>query len=103
MTKSKEFFARYSSSSNLESAAEFINIPANKGRVLKAGVPVIVIGDFRFPFRNKVQRQEIREFGKIITSELNKITEIIGLSPKVAATKLKESYGFSNNIIKSLV
>ena len=103
MTKSKEFFARYSSSSNLESAAEFINIPANKGRVFKAGVPVIVVGDFRFPFRNKVQRQEIREFGKIISSELNKIKEIIGLSPKVAATKLRESYGFSNNIIKSLV
>jgi len=103
MTKSNQFSPRYSSASNLESAAEFINTPANKGRVLKAGVPVIVIGDFRFPFRNKVQRQEIREFGKIITSELNKITEIIGLSPKVAATKLKESYGFSNNIIKSLV
>jgi hypothetical protein len=103
MTKSNQFSPRYSSSSNLEAAAEFINTPANKGRVLKAGVPVIVIGDFRFPFRNKVQRQEIREFGKIITSELNKITEIIGLSPKVAATKLKESYGFSNNIIKSLV
>jgi hypothetical protein len=103
MTKSTEFFARYSSSSNLEAASEFINTPANKGRVFKAGVPVIVIGDFRFPFRNKVQRQEIREFGKIITSELNKITEIIGLSPKVAATKLKQSYGFSNNIIKSLV
>jgi hypothetical protein len=97
MTKSKEFFARYSSSSNLESAAEFINIPANKGRVFKAGVPVIVVGDFRFPFRNKVQRQEI------ISSELNNIREIIGLSPKVAATKLRESYGFSNNIIKSLV
>jgi hypothetical protein len=103
MTKSKEFFARYSSSSNLEAAAEFINIPANKGRVFKAGVPVIVVGDFRFPFRNKVQRQEIREFGKIISSELNNIREIIGLSPKVAATKLRESYGFSNNIIKSLV
>jgi hypothetical protein len=103
MTKSTEFFARYSSSSNLEAASEFINTPANKGRVFKAGVPVIVIGDFRFPFRNKVQRQEIREFGKIITSELNKIKEIIGLSPKVAATKLKQNYGFSNNIIKSLV
>ncbi len=103
MTKSTEFFARYSSSSNLEAASEFINIPANKGRVLKAGVPVIVIGDFRFPFRTKIQRQEIREFSKLWNSELNNIREIIGLSPKVAATKLKQSYGFSNNIIKSLV
>ena len=103
MTKSNQFSPRYSSSSNLEAAAEFINIPANKGRVFKAGVPVIVIGDFRFPFRTKIQRQEIREFGKIISSELNNIKEIIGLSPKVAATKLKQSYGFSNNIIKSLV
>ena len=103
MTKSNQFSPRYSSSSNLEAAAEFINIPANKGRVLKAGVPVIVIGDYRFPFRNKVQRQEIREFSKLFTSELNNIKEIINLSPKVAVTKLKESYGFSNNIIKSLV
>ena len=103
MTKSNQFSPRYSSSSNLEAAAEFINIPANKGRVLKAGVPVIVIGDYRFPFRNKVQRQEIREFSKLFTSELNNIKEIINLSPKVAANKLKESYGFSNNIIKSLV
>jgi hypothetical protein len=103
MTKSNQFSPRYSSASNLESAAEFINIPANKGRVLKAGVPVIVIGDYRFPFRNKVQRQEIREFSKLFTSELNNIKEIINLSPKVAVNKLKESYGFSNNIIKSLV
>ena len=103
MTKSNQFSPRYSSASNLESAAEFIKTPANKGRVLKAGVPVIVIGDFRFPFRTKIQRQEIREFSKLWNSELNNIREIIGLTPKVAATKLKESYGFSNNIIKSLV
>jgi hypothetical protein len=103
MTKSKEFFARYSSSSNLEAASEFINTPANVGRVFKAGVPVIVVGDFRFPFRNKVQRQEIREFGKLIGTEINNIKEIISFSPKVAETKLKETYGFSNNIIKSLV
>lgn len=103
MTNSNQFSPRYSSSSNLEAAAEFINIPANVGRVFKAGVPVIVIGDFRFPFRNKVQRQEIREFSKVWGSEFNKIKEIIGLTPKVAGAKLKESYGFSNNIIKSLV
>jgi hypothetical protein len=103
MTKSREFFARYSSASNLEAASEFIKTPANVGRVFKAGVPVIVVGDFRFPFRNKVQRQEIREFGKLIGTELNNIKEIIGFSPKVAEAKLKESYGFSNNIIKSLV
>ena len=103
MTNSNQFSPRYSSSSNLEAASEFINIPANKGRVLKAGVPVIVLGNFRFPFRNKVQRQEIREFSKLLTTELNNINEIITFSPKVAEAKLKESYGFSNNIIKSLV
>lgn len=103
MTNSNQFTPRYSSSSNLEAASEFINTPANVGRVFKAGVPVIVIGDFRFPFRNKVQRQEIREFSKLWNSELNNIREIIGLTPKVAEAKLKASYGFSNNIIKSLV
>ena len=94
MKNSNQFSPRYSSSSNLEAAAEFINIPANKGRVLKAGVPVIVVGDFRFPFRNKIQRQEIREFSKVWGSEFNKIKEIIGLTPKVEEAKLKESYGF---------
>jgi hypothetical protein len=103
MKNSNQFSPRYSSSSNLEAAAEFINIPANVGRVFKAGVPVIVVGEFRFPFRNKKQRQEIREFSKIWNSELNNISEIIGLTPKVAGAKLKEVYGFSNNIIKSLI
>jgi hypothetical protein len=103
MTKSNQFSARYSSSSNLEAASEFINTPANKGRVLKAGVPVIVLGNFRFPFRNKVQRQEIREFSKLLNTEIDNITQIIGFSPKVAEAKLKKNYGFSNNIIKSLV
>jgi len=38
------------------------NIAANVGRVIKAGTPVICFERFRLPYRNKLQRQAIREF-----------------------------------------
>lgn len=38
------------------------NISANIGRVIKAGTPVICFERFRLPYRNKLQREAIREF-----------------------------------------
>jgi hypothetical protein len=38
------------------------NIPANKGRQIKAGTPIICFQRFRLPYSNKLQRQAIREF-----------------------------------------
>lgn len=40
----------------------YINIPANKGRQIKAGTPIICFERFRFPFRNKAQRADIGQF-----------------------------------------
>ena len=40
----------------------YINTPANKGRTIKAGTPIICFERFRLPYRNKLQRQAIREF-----------------------------------------
>lgn len=38
------------------------NIPANVGRVIKAGTPVICFERFRLPYTTKLQRTAIREF-----------------------------------------
>jgi hypothetical protein len=40
----------------------YINTPANVGRTIKAGTPIICFERFRLPFRTKGQRQAIREF-----------------------------------------
>ena len=40
----------------------YINIPANTGRVIKAGTPIILFERFRLPYRTKPERESIREF-----------------------------------------
>ena len=40
----------------------YINTPANKGRTIKAGTPIICFERFRLPYRTKAQREAIREF-----------------------------------------
>ena len=40
----------------------YVNVPANKGRQIAAGTPIICFERFRLPFRNKNQRSEIKEF-----------------------------------------
>lgn len=40
----------------------YINTPANKGKTIKAGTPIICFERFRIPYRTKAQRQAIREF-----------------------------------------
>jgi hypothetical protein len=40
----------------------YINTPANVGRQIKAGTPIICFEGYRLPYRTKAQRQAIREF-----------------------------------------
>ena len=40
----------------------YINTPANKGRQIKAGTPIICFEGYHLPYRTKAQRQAIREF-----------------------------------------
>lgn len=40
----------------------YINTPANVGRQIKAGTPIICFERFRLPYRTKAQREAIREF-----------------------------------------
>jgi len=114
--KTLEFIPRYSSI-NSESAAEFKNIPANKPRVIKAGVPVITFTDifgsnYRFPFRNKKQRAEISQLINLLkedTRTLNNILESYEVragywvKEKALRKELKQAFGFSNNAIDSII
>jgi hypothetical protein len=114
--KTLEFIPRYSSI-NAESAAEFKNIPANKARVIKAGVPVITFTDilgrnYQFPFRNKKQRAEISQLINLLKEDSRTLRAILdGYEVKMGRwvnenklrKELKQAFGFSNNAIDSVL
>lgn len=114
--KTLEFIPRYSSI-NSESAAEFKNIPANKQRVIKAGVPVITFTDifgrnYRFPFRNKKQRAEINQLLNLLKEDTRTLNAILDsyevkggmyVKEKQLRKELKEAFGFTNNAIDSVI
>ena len=114
--KTLEFIPRYSSI-NAESAAEFKNIPANKARVIKAGVPVITSTDifgrnYQFPFRNKKQRAEISQLINLLKEDSRTLRAILDgyevklgrwVNEKALRKELKSAFGFSNNAIDSVL
>ena len=114
--KSASFIPRYSAT-NLESASEIKNIPANKARVIKAGVPVITFTDifgksFRFPFRNKKQRAEISQLINLLKEDTRTLNAILDsyevraglyVNEKLLRKELKAAFGFSNNAIDSVI
>ena len=114
--KTLEFIPRYSSI-NTESASEFKNIPANKARVIKAGVPVITFTDifgrnYQFPFRNKKQRAEISQLINLLKEDTRTLNAILDgyevrsglyVNEKGLRKELKAAFGFSNNAIDSVI
>jgi len=114
--KSASFIPRYSAT-NLEAASEIKNIPANKARVIKAGVPVITFTDifgksFRFPFRNKKQRAEISQLINLLKEDTRTLNAILDsyevraglyVNEKALRKELKSAFGFSNNAIDSVI
>lgn len=114
--KTLEFTPRYSSI-NTANAAEFINLPANKARVIKAGVPVITFTDilgrnYRFPFRNKKQRAEISQLLNLLKEDTRTLNAILDgyevrfgqyVNEKGLRKELKAAFGFSNNAIDSVI
>jgi hypothetical protein len=114
--KTLEFIPRYSSI-NAESAAEFKNIPANKARVIKAGVPVITFTDilgrnYQFPFRNKKQRAEISQLINLLKEDSRTLRAILDgyevrmgrwVNENKLRKELKQAFGFSNNAIDSVL
>jgi hypothetical protein len=114
--KTLEFIPRYSSI-NTESASEFKNIPANKQRVIKAGIPVITFTDilgrnYNFPFRNKKQRAEISQLINLLKEDTRTLNAILDsyevraglyVNEKNLRKELKAAFGFSNNAIDSVI
>lgn len=114
--KTLEFIPRYSSI-NTESASEFKNIPANKARVIKAGVPVITFTDilgrnYQFPFRNKKQRAEISQLINLLKEDSRTLRAILDgyevrmgrwVNENKLRKELKQAFGFSNNAIDSVL
>ena len=114
--KTLEFIPRYSSI-NTESASEFKNIPANRARVIKAGVPVITFTDifgkrYQFPFRNKKQRAEISQLINLLKEDTRTLNAILDgyevrsglyVNEKALRKELKQAFGFSNNAIDSVI
>jgi hypothetical protein len=114
--KSTHFIPRYSAT-NLESASEIKNIPANKARVIKAGVPVITFTDilgrnYRFPFRNKKQRAEISQLLNLLKEDSRTLRAILDsyevraglyVNEKALRKELKQAFGFTNNAIDSVI
>jgi len=114
--KTLEFIPRYSAT-NLESASEYKNIPANKPRVIKAGTPVITFTDilgrnYRFPFRNKKQRAEISQLLNLLKEDSRTLNAILDsyevrsglyVNEKALRKELKQAFGFTNNAIDSVI
>ena len=114
--KSASFIPRYSAT-NFESASEIKNIPANKARVIKAGVPVITFTDifgrnYRFPFRNKKQRAEISQLINLLKEDTRTLNAILDsyevraglyVNENKLRKELKQAFGFTNNAIDSVI
>ena len=116
MKNTFEFIPRYSSI-NTEASAEIKNIPANKARVIKAGVPVITFTDilgrnYQFPFRNKKQRAEISQVLNLLKEDSRTLRAILDsyevraglyVNEKALRKELKQAFGFTNNAIDSVI
>lgn len=105
------------SSVNYETFGNIKNIPANKARVIKAGVPVITFTDmfgrnFFFPYRTKKQRSEISDILKLLRAENNTLNRILSdysvkmgkyVNESKLRKELRETFGFSKSNIDSIL
>lgn len=105
------------SSVNYETFGNIKNIPANKARVIKAGVPVITFTDmfgrnFFFPYRTKKQRSEISDILRLLRAENNTLNRILSdysvkmgkyVNESKLRKELRETFGFSKSNIDSIL
>lgn len=105
------------SSVNYETFGNIKNIPANKARVIKAGVPVITFTDmfgrnFFFPYRTKKQRSEISDILKLLRAENNTLNRILSdysvkmgkyVNESKLRKELRDTFGFSKSNIDSIL
>lgn len=105
------------SSVNYETFGNIKNIPANKARVIKAGVPIITFTDmfgknYFFPYRTKKQRSEISDILKLLRAENNQLNRILSdysvkmgryVNESKLRSELKQAFGFSKSNIDSIL
>ncbi len=105
------------SSVNYETFGNIKNIPANKARVIKAGVPVITFTDmfgrnFFFPYRTKKQRSEISDILRLLRAENNTLNRILSdysvkmgkyVNESKLRKELRDTFGFSKSNIDSIL
>lgn len=105
------------SSVNYETFGNIKNIPANKARVIKAGVPVITFTDmfgrnFFFPYRTKKQRSEISDILRLLKAENNQLNRILSdysvkmgryVNESKLRAEIKQAFGFSKSAIDSIL
>lgn len=105
------------SSVNYETFGNIKNVPANKARVIKAGVPIITFTDmfgknYFFPYRTKKQRSEISDILKLLRAENNQLNRILSdysvkmgryVNESKLRSELKQAFGFSKSAIDSIL
>ena len=104
-------------SMNYERFGFYINKPATKQPVQKAGTPIITFTDmfgrnFFFPYRTKKQRTEISSILKMLRAENNQLNRILAdysvkmgkyVNESKLRAELKTAFGFSKSNIDSIL
>jgi hypothetical protein len=102
---------------NYERFGFYINKPATKQPVKKAGSPIITFTDmfgknYFFPYRTKKQRSEISEILKLLRAENNTLNRILSdysvkmgkyVNESKLRAEIKSAFGFSKSNIDSIL
>jgi hypothetical protein len=102
---------------NYERFGFYINKPATKQPVQKAGSPIITFTDmfgknYFFPYRTKKQRSEISEILKLLRAENNTLNRILSdysvkmgkyVNESKLRAEIKSAFGFSKSNIDSIL
>jgi hypothetical protein len=102
---------------NYEKFGLYINTPATKQPVRKAGLPVITFTDmfgknYFFPYRTKKQRSEISDILRLLKVENNTLNRILSdysvkmgkyVNESKLRAEIKSAFGFSKSNIDSII
>ena len=104
-------------SMNYEKFGMYINTPATKQPVRKAGTPIITFTDmfgrnFNFPYRTKKQRSEISDILRLLKAENNLLNRILSdysvkmgkyVNESKLRAELKSAFNYSKSNIDSIL
>ena len=104
-------------SMNYEKFGLYINTPATKQPIRKAGLPVITFTDmfgkdYFFPYRTKKQRSEISDILRLLKAENNQLNRILSdysvkmgkyVNESKLRAEIKLAFNFSKSNIDSIL